>query len=150
MSLDIYLRVKQPQEIKTSSGIFIRENGGTREISMEEWEEKFPGKIPVTAIVDEITDTVFDANITHNLGSMAAEAGIYKYLWRPEKNNIEFANQLINPLQTAIKDMEERPDYYKAFNAENGWGTYKDFVPWLKRLLQACIDNPDAKVESSR
>ena len=28
---------------------------------------------------------VFSANITHNLGAMAKEAGIYMHLWRPDE-----------------------------------------------------------------
>jgi len=79
-------------------------------------------------------------NITHNLGRMASEAGIYKHLWRPEEIGIKTAGQLIKPLETAIKDMEKRPEYYKQFDASNGWGTYNDFMPWLKKLLQACKD----------
>ena len=30
-------------------------------------------------------ESIDDFNITHNLGSMAAAAGIYKALWRPEE-----------------------------------------------------------------
>ena len=30
----------------------------------------------------------YSANITHNLGKMAEEAGIYKHLWRPEEIGI--------------------------------------------------------------
>lgn len=32
-----------------------------------------------------VPQDVFWANITHNLGRMADEAGIYKHLWRPEE-----------------------------------------------------------------
>jgi len=32
--------------------------------------------------------SVYDANITHNLGAMAEAAGIYKHLWRPEEIGI--------------------------------------------------------------
>ena len=96
------------------------------------------------------SDEVFDANITHNLGRMAEEAGLYKVLWRAEENDIEEAWQLILPLIAGIDDMVARPDHYKQFNSENGWGTYKHFLPWLQKLHAACEEWPEAKVRTSR
>jgi hypothetical protein len=90
------------------------------------------------------------ANITHNLTDMADVAGIYKMVWRPEKNGIETASQLIAPLTIAIEDMKKNPKKYKKFDAENGWGTYDDFVPWLCRLRDACKKFPIAKIKVSR
>lgn len=60
------------------------------------------------------------------------------------------AEQLIEPLEKAIADMKARPEYYEQFNSPNGWGTYKDFVPWLEKYLAACKEYPDAVVEVSR
>jgi hypothetical protein len=98
----------------------------------------------------ETDKCVFDANITHNLGSMADAAGIGDCLWAPEKNGISKAKQLIEPLTKAILSMKALPDYYKQFNARNGWGLYDDFVPWLELLLYACIEYPESKIEISR
>ncbi len=89
---------------------------------------------------------LFDANITHNLNKMADEAGIYKYVWRPEELNIECANDLIEPLRAGIAKMEADPDHYKTFDAENGWGTYSDFLPWLRKYLAACEQYPGAMI----
>src|SRR5512136_450961 len=93
---------------------------------------------------------VYETNITHNLGPMAKELGVYKYLWRPEEININEAKQLIKPLARSIIKLEKNPEYYKKFNAKNGWGTYEDFLPWLKELLLACEKNPGAKIRVSR
>ena len=93
---------------------------------------------------------VFSANITHNLGTMADAADIYKPLWRPEENGIERAQQLIAALQRAISQMKANPVFYRQYDAPNGWGLYKNFMPWLERLLAACEENPDAYVEASR
>ena len=92
---------------------------------------------------------VYEANITHNLAGMADAAGIYVTLWNADKQTTT-AFDLIQPLQWAIDDMEKRPDFYKHFDAENGWGTYDDFVPWLEELLEACKMYPNAKVEISK
>jgi len=93
---------------------------------------------------------VYDANITHNLNEMAEALGIYKALWRPEEIGITKANQLIKPLRKAIEEMEDHPSVYKKLDADNGWGTYGDFLPWLRGLLHACVKHPEAKVTAYR
>jgi len=92
---------------------------------------------------------VYWANITHNLGRMAEEAGIYKCLWRPSEIGITKASQLIEPLADGIKLMELDPTRFKKFDAANGWGIYNDFIPWLKDYLAACIKFPDADINVS-
>lgn len=90
----------------------------------------------------------FSQNITHNLGKMANEVGLYGPLWRPEKSGIKHARQLIEPLELGINELKSRPVHYDQFNAENGWGTREQFVPWLEKLLDACKANPTATVEA--
>jgi hypothetical protein len=94
--------------------------------------------------------TLYSANITHNLGKMAKEAGIYRMLWRPEEIDVFKADQLILPLRIGIRRLEKDPAYYKRFDSPNGWGKYEHFLPWLKEYLKACEDNPDADVSVSR
>lgn len=96
------------------------------------------------------TEEYFSCNITHNLGQMAGKAGIYDHLWRPETLGITTASQLIEPLTTAIQHMKDRPEYYKQFDSENGWGTYKDFLPWLIKLVEECKCYPEAVIYVSR
>lgn len=101
-------------------------------------------------LVIKSTEEAFSANITHNLNEMAKAAGIYKHLWRPEEIGITKAGQLIEPLQEGLAKMKAAPEKFEKFNAANGWGRYCDFVPWIERYLQACIENPEADVEVSR
>ena len=93
---------------------------------------------------------VFSANITHNLNRMAEEAGIYECLWRPEEVSIEKAADLIEPLCSGIALMESDPDRFRKLEAKNGWGTYDQFLPWLRNYLAACRENPDAEICVSR
>jgi len=93
---------------------------------------------------------IFEINITHNLGKMASEAKIYKHLWSPEEVGIKYAGQLIKPLKRAIRDLEARPCYYKKYNASNGWGLYKHFVPFVKDIFKACVQDKKAIVEISK
>lgn len=97
-----------------------------------------------------LTVVVFAANITHNLNAMAQEAGIYGVLWHPEANGITKARQLIEPLRIGLALLESDPERFKAFDAENKWGTYDQFVPWIRSYVAACEANPDAEVSVSR
>jgi len=102
------------------------------------------------SLIKKMPTEVFEANITHNLGSMAEEAGIYQHLWRPEELGISDAGELIEPLEKGLAEMKADPKRFEAFNAKNGWGLYENFVPWIEKYLKACIENPDAKVHVYR
>lgn len=93
---------------------------------------------------------VYSANITHNLTDMAKAAGIYEYLWRPDEAGATHAVDLIAPLRKAVYLMKEDPELFEVFDSENGWGTYKDFLPWIEKYLAACIANPNATIKVSR
>jgi hypothetical protein len=148
MSLDVSLTI--PGETHTyESRIFVREDGQTKELTREEWDQRFPGQKPFSFSAPD-TNFVFEANITSNLGRMADAVGIYMALWRPDEIGITKANQLIEPLTEGLKQMESDPKKFKAFNPSNGWGSYDDFVPWLRRYLNACIEYPEADVSASR
>lgn len=95
-------------------------------------------------------EVLFSSNITHNLGSMAREAGIYMHLWRPEEIGITRARELVKPLQDGLELLEADQRRFKKFNSPNGWGMYEHFVPWVREYLQACRRFPDALVEAMR
>jgi hypothetical protein len=95
-------------------------------------------------------ETVFDANITHNLSKMASEAGIYEALWRPDEVGIMKAAQLIAPLAEGLAKMKADREHFEKFNSPNGWGMYENFVPWVERYLKACTEYPEAYVTVSR
>jgi hypothetical protein len=93
---------------------------------------------------------IFSLNITHNLNSMASEAGIYKHLWRPEEIGITKAGQLIQPLTDALALLLAEPQRFEKFNPANGWGSYDGLVNFLRSYLAACSENPDASISVSR
>ena len=118
----------------------------------------------------EEDETVYDANITHNLGTMADKAGIYEALWRPHRlkenynipendHNAEYefedvnttiAKDIIPIIEKGLSDLKSRPEYFETFNSDNGWGLYKNFVPFVEKYLEACKEYPDAIVVVSR
>lgn len=93
---------------------------------------------------------IHSQNITHNLGSMAAAAGIYEYLWRPDECKIEKAEGLIGPLKKGLALMKADPEKFKKYNPSNGWGDYVGFVQWIEDYIKACEANPEAFVNTSR
>jgi len=120
MSLDVYLNRK-------------------RQISYDE------GKTFV-----EDNEEVYWANITHNLGKMADEAGIYQALWRPEEIGKTKASEIIDLLEKGLSDLKARRIHFEQFNAKNGWGTYEHFVPFVEKYLDACKEYPTAIIGVSR
>ena len=151
MSLDVYLTVKEPIIKKASSGIFVRENGQTIEITQEEWNVRNPGREPIKFEQKETeTNEVYSANITHNLNRMASEAGIYEHLWRPDEIKITKAKELVEPLREGLHKLKSEPEKYKKFNPENGWGSYDGLVKFVDNYLNACYEYPEAEVNVSR
>ena len=149
MSLDVYLKVEGYQHTSSGSGIFVRENGSTFEISRAEWEQRFPGREPV-CIDTRADEYVYEANITHNLNKMADAAGIYQHLWCPDELGITLAEQLIEPLREGLAKLTSNPALYKAHNPANGWGDYEGLLGFVTRYLEACIRYPYATVCVSR
>lgn len=99
---------------------------------------------------EEETEIVFSANITHNLGKMADEAGIYQHLWRPEELGITKAKDLIEPVRAGLELMKSDPARFKKLDSPNGWGLYIHFVPWIEKYLEACEEHPEAEIYISR
>jgi hypothetical protein len=89
---------------------------------------------------------VFDRNITHNLNTMAGEAGIYEVLWHPNENGYIKAEQIIPILKEGLEKMKRDPDFFKKFDSPNGWGLYIHFVPFVEAVLEACEAYPDADI----
>jgi hypothetical protein len=148
MSLDVWLTVDEPVVKPASSGIFIREDGCNKEISIDEWNARFPGREPVVVVSnEELTTEVFSANITHNLNTMAKLAGLYEWLWHPK---VTKASELIKPLAEGLLKLVIDPDKYIALNPANGWGKYENLVDFVIEYLGACVRYPDSKVNVSK
>lgn len=115
-------------------------------------------------------ESLYHANITHNLGKMADAAGLYEALWRPhrlkpgynipeddydaeyefEEANTVRAHEIIEIIEKGLEDMKTRPKYYEKFNSPNRWGLYKNFVPWIEKYLAALKEFPEAQVVCDR
>jgi hypothetical protein len=118
----------------------------------------------------EDSETIYQANITHNLGKMAGEAGIYEALWRPYQLREDFkewekyaadeyefegkcvikAIDIIPILEKGLADLKARPEHFETFNSPNGWGMYEHFVPFVEKYLEACKEYPQSIVNVCR
>lgn len=150
MSLDIYIISPTPIK-KKSTGIWVRDDGKTRELSKAEAQEKYPD-----ADIQEIeitTNEFWHGNITHNLNKMAQECKIecdpqheglslYDLLWRDdypwEMSHLEYTQCLM----ACLVSLTDEPERYKLFNPSNGWGTYEQLVEFVKSFIHALVDEP--------
>ena len=146
MSLDVYLYLEGVQKLDDDKVVPIRENGQNMLITRAEWYARYPNREPICIETQLDDNEVYSGNITHNLGGMADEAGIYQYLWRPDELNIEKAAELIVPLSKGLSKLQADPERFKEFNPSNGWGDYEGLVDFVREYLVACEQYPDAKV----
>lgn len=154
MSLDVYLTVPNEQKPVPGERIFIRREGQTVEVTRAEWDELYPAREPVVMTThddDDCWGSVFEANITHNMGRMAGECGpLYEALWRPEELGATRAAQLIEPLRDGLAILQSDFDRLQEFNPKNGWGNYDVLVRFTLGYLLACEKWPDAEIRVSR
>lgn len=92
------------------------------------------------------TESVFRTNYTSNCSQMWDTAGCRLRDWAYDKAAGRTAKTLIEPLRTAIAAMEADPAKYRAMNPANGWGSYNTVLPWLRAILAACEQYPEARV----
>lgn len=92
---------------------------------------------------------VYDGNITHNLAPMAAKAGVYDAMWRPDEHGLKLAGQLIEPLKAGLEALRANPAEFRELNPANGWGDYDGLVRFVTNYLAACEANPHATVSVS-
>ncbi len=120
--------------------------------------------------LEERQEDLYSANITHNLGKMAGEAGLYEALWRPhrlkegynipegdhdaeyefEEENLVRAYEIIPIIEKGLEDMLARPKHYETFNSPNGWGMYKHFIPFIEQYLEALKEYSESFVDCDR
>lgn len=100
--------------------------------------------------------SVFDANITHNLGKMADQVKLsngmtlYQVLWRPDENGLKYARDMVDLLQEGWLAVLRDHDSLVQFNPDNSWGSVEALEKFLYNYRIACWDNPSAELRVSR
>lgn len=91
--------------------------------------------------------TLLSKNITHNLTGLWRHVGVYETLYHSEGKT---AADILPNLEVAVDHMLEKPDECQTFDSPNGWGTYKDALPWLQEMVAGCRRYPKALIGVSR
>ena len=91
--------------------------------------------------------TLLDRNITHNLGRMWQLAGVYDALYERDG---QVAGDTWRTLMAGVEFMKTHPAECRALDSPNGWGTYKDALPWLEEVTEAFRKHPKATIGVSR
>ena len=103
--------------------------------------------------------SVFDSNITHNLGKMAAQVKVswqgrtltlYDVLWRADEHGFTQAHEIAEFLDVGFNELLSDPKLYQLHNPSNGWGNYDNLVNFVYQYRNACWDNPHAQINISR
>ncbi len=89
---------------------------------------------------------VFASNYTSNCSRMWDEAGCALRDWAYDKAAGRTAATLIEPLRTAIRAMEENPERFRAMEPDNKWGSYEGAMEFLRSILSACEQYPEALI----
>lgn len=148
MSLDIYFKSDVPIE-NYSTGIFIRENGSNRELTLEEAREMYPNEN--IELQNNTTEYLFSANITHNMNKMADAVGLYEYLWNlKEKHSDMKPIELLPKLSRGLAKLYKNKQDLLQFEPSNGWGSWDSFATFIAEIIKACIMYPHAEIEVSR
>lgn len=85
-------------------------------------------------------------NITHNLGRIASELGVYEMLWK--NDGTKKCSEQIDQLIEAKDKLSSNIEYYHQFNSSNGWGTADNFEDFLGQVIYEMKLNPNAYIES--
>lgn len=153
MSLSLYIISKNPV-IHRGTGVYIRENGETRELeTKQEVLKYFPDVNPDE--IDEYSyedDEYFHLNLTHNLVKMAQECKLlgshlsleggstvtlYDLIWHPKENlgivvpDMEY----LQDITSCYKALLENAEFFKKYNPDNGWGSYEQLLKGVKKYL---------------
>lgn len=57
-----------------------------------------------------------------------------KYLNKDEV----YTEDILPLLEQGFNKLVDDPDYYKKYNANNGWGTYDELIKFLHRYIEYC------------
>jgi hypothetical protein len=146
MSLD--LTIYSPIPIKKSgTGVYVRDGGMNKELSLEEVKAWFPGRdLSDIQTSTYETDELWSGNITHNLGEMASHVNLecgktlYDLLWRPDENGFNIVTkEYRNFIFEALEKLESSRDILESYNPSNGWGSYDALLNFTRSLCESLV-----------
>lgn len=166
MSLDLYIISKKPIT-KKGTGVYIRENGETRELeTVEEVKKYFPNAEDIEEKT-YTTDEIWRGNMTHNLGRMAEKVcpgkrSLYTLFWHPSETRV--TDRWVSDVMECFVELSRNKSYYKPMEEENRiteengnsyiWGTYESLYKFTRSLISCVMtldyENTDYELVVSR
>src|SRR5262245_48563987 len=154
MALKIALiKLGTPPSPPEDGHIFVRDQGQTRTMTVEEWQQKYPGRTPMRLLATREADPLWHGTLSHTLAPMAQAANLYEALWCPQTVGRSTADQMVTVLRQGLAWLESAPDYFVNFELHiyrAHCGTYLDFVTFVRTYLEACRCYPDAHIQVVR
>lgn len=160
MSLDLYIIAPEPV-VRKGTGVFIRDNGKTRELTtIEEVRSHFPDA-DISDIKERefIEEYVWHENITHNMNTMAKHCpvgsnSLYEYLWRPEeigflKVTSDYVSGLTQGYLYLKSHKDELMQYNPPIDPDTGqsWGSYDLLLNFCLSLINCLLTLDYGKAE---
>lgn len=88
--------------------------------------------------------------MTHNIGKMAKEAGIYKALWQPQEEGYQVAGDIEPVLKAGLDKLCADPQHYEQLDSTYGAEYFDRLVTVASSYLEVCREHPKANIEVSR
>lgn len=88
----------------------------------------------------------YDGNITSNASRIFNEAFNTNGYWTDLLNG-NSSSDVVPIVKQALINLCEKPSHYKQFDSPNGWGIWRDFLPFLAELHEGMINNPNDIIE---
>ncbi len=125
-------------------------------VKIRKWADKhrncYPDKVDVyqvlrqmqTHLRDVKPEVLYTTNITHNLIPMWRRVGVYEELYNADG---VAASNIVPALVNGLAFMRANPNTCRALEPANGHGTYRDALPFLQELHDACRLNSRAMLK---
>lgn len=148
MSLYLYLKTKKKRQY-VGTGVFVRENGKTRELeTIEEVKAHFPDA-DTSEIEERVYETncIFGQNITRNLCDMAdhvpcndGKNTLYHLLWTPDEHDFKVVTEQYRLyVAECLAYMLTHRTELEQYNPKNGWGSYEGLYNFTLKLAEALL-----------
>lgn len=94
-------------------------------------------KVKVEGVDAYVTVGTCDANITWNARKIIKKStGLG---WKNCQNN-GLCVDVIPKIEAGLRRLEQNPDSFKEYEAQNGWGTVEGTIQFFRRILEAWND----------
>ncbi len=93
--------------------------------------------------IDKFVEVAEGGNTTYNVRELIKQASGWVI---KDTGNNGLAEDIGKLVEESIRQLSDRPELYRQYEAKNGWGTVECTLEFFIELLNACKDHPYAYV----